>query len=147
MGVRVHKILKTLEEKGLPEYVMYKEAGLSKSEWLGLFNGKAPVRAVVLAQIAKYLGLSLDDVFVLTDEDERQQQIRHERRASYTKKNLNKDNLPSNAKSIDDHKGNHFKSLKELAAYYNLPYFTLLARIRKGWDVEKAVTTKVISWK
>lgn len=44
---------------------------------------------------------------------------------------------------IVDHKGNVYNSISELAERYGLRSDTLRGRIRRGWDLERALTTPV----
>lgn len=44
---------------------------------------------------------------------------------------------------IVDHKGNVYNSITELAEQYGLRSDTLRGRIRRGWDLERALTTPV----
>lgn len=39
-----------------------------------------------------------------------------------------------------DHLGQDFPTLRKMAEYWQIEYQTLLARLKKGWDVEKALT-------
>lgn len=39
-----------------------------------------------------------------------------------------------------DHLGRDFPSLRKMAVYWAVEYQTLLARLKRGWDVEKALT-------
>ena len=43
--------------------------------------------------------------------------------------------------SIVDHHGKSYKSYQEMADAYSIPYYRLMARLREGWTVEKALTT------
>ena len=45
-------------------------------------------------------------------------------------------------KVVKDHKGNEFKNMKELCKAYDISYQTYMSRIRIGWTLEKALTTK-----
>lgn len=47
---------------------------------------------------------------------------------------------PSNAKKISDHLGNEFASISEMCRYHNVKRTQFRERVKKGWDIEKALT-------
>lgn len=47
------------------------------------------------------------------------------------------------AKTYTDHLGNTFRSIDEMAKYYNIPQGTLRSRLEKGISIEKALTTPI----
>ena len=46
-------------------------------------------------------------------------------------------------KKLLDHKGNEFKSYTEMAEYWNIKANTLLTRLKRNWDLKKALTKPV----
>ena len=46
-----------------------------------------------------------------------------------------------------DHKGNTFRSLKEMASFYDMNYFTFMSRLNHGWTIDRILTTPVIKAK
>lgn len=46
--------------------------------------------------------------------------------------------------SVKDHLGNGFNSEREMGEYYGIPYGTFTARKRKGWSIEKILTTPAV---
>lgn len=46
-------------------------------------------------------------------------------------------------KRLLDHKGNEFKSYTEMAGYWNIEVNTLLTRLKRNWDLKKALTKPV----
>ena len=46
-------------------------------------------------------------------------------------------------KRLLDHKGNEFKSYTEMAEYWNIKANTLLTRLKRDWDLKKALTKPV----
>lgn len=48
--------------------------------------------------------------------------------------------LPVNCKKCRDHLGHEYRSIRKMAAYWKVEYQALLARLKKGWSVEKALT-------
>uniref|UniRef100_UPI0040559D7F hypothetical protein n=1 Tax=Agathobacter sp. TaxID=2021311 RepID=UPI0040559D7F len=47
------------------------------------------------------------------------------------------------ANIITDHTGNQFENEKTMCKHYDIPYITHKHRLRKGWSLEKALTTPV----
>ena len=45
-------------------------------------------------------------------------------------------------KIVNDHEGNQYNSIKDMAKSYNINTKTLYARIQSGWSIEKALTLK-----
>lgn len=41
-----------------------------------------------------------------------------------------------------DHLGNEFNTFKEMSEFHGIPYETFISRRRRGWDVERILTTK-----
>ena len=48
--------------------------------------------------------------------------------------------LPVNCKKCRDHTGRDFPTLRKMAEFWKVEYQTLLARLKKGWPVDKALT-------
>lgn len=46
-------------------------------------------------------------------------------------------------KRLLDHKGNEFKSYTEMAEYWNIPVTALLSRLKRKWDLKRALTQPV----
>lgn len=46
-----------------------------------------------------------------------------------------------------DHLGNTFSSIAEMSKYWNINYKTLINRLNKGWDIEKALITPILKKK
>lgn len=46
-------------------------------------------------------------------------------------------------KRLLDHKGNEFKSYTEMAEYWNIPVKALCARLKRNWDLKRALTQPV----
>ena len=46
-------------------------------------------------------------------------------------------------KRLLDHKGNEFKTYTEMAEYWNIEVNTLLTRLKRNWDLKKALTKPV----
>ncbi len=46
-------------------------------------------------------------------------------------------------KRLLDHRGNEFKSYTEMAEYWNIKACTLLTRLKRNWDLKKALTKPV----
>lgn len=49
---------------------------------------------------------------------------------------------PANSKIIKDHTGQEFKSISDMCKKWNIGRSTYNARIKQGWTIEKALTTK-----
>lgn len=46
-------------------------------------------------------------------------------------------------KRLLDHKGNEFKSYTKMAEYWNIPVTALLSRLKRKWDLKRALTQPV----
>ena len=49
-------------------------------------------------------------------------------------------------KPCEDHLGNTFHTAKEMSIHYGIPYETYQSRKRRGWDIERILTTPVKSY-
>jgi hypothetical protein len=137
MGVKLHRILSAMKKQNIPDYAIYTRSGISKHDWMRVCQGK-PVHIVVLAQIGKFLNLSLDEMFVLTEEDEQAQREKHAKFAEKAKK-LHGPGMPTHCIKIKDHTGREFASMKAMAEFYGISKDTLRHRLKVGWKLEKAL--------
>ena len=46
---------------------------------------------------------------------------------------------------VTDHKGNKFKSQREMCKAYDIDYYTFKARIRTGWTLKDALEGKYVT--
>jgi len=58
---------------------------------------------------------------------------------------INKDRLQRNNRTYTDNKGNTFRTLKDMSAYYNIPVETLRHRIYAGYPIERVLDKKPIT--
>lgn len=116
------------------------EETLEISPEIILLRGKWPSFSLNGEDYYTYKCPTCNNQFVFTPAECRQHYLRHKysgeiNETLYTKTPIRK------LETVTDHNNNEYSSLRAMAKKYCIAVSTLKARIRRGWSLEKALTT------